>query len=187
MQELFTEDPQLDLEFVCVDGDPAAVDYARQQLPNHDSAVRFECRNILRYRPQGRFHLIWSAGLFDYFDDRTFVRLLSRLLPSLTPGGELAVGNFGPRNTTRGYMEAIAKWYLNHRTATSLMALAERAGFGGQHDVDVRSEPSGVNLFLHIVERKRTSRADHRHHGVKPATTPTLWVNSADYPKIDRS
>src|SRR6202007_1419306 len=92
----------------------------------------------------------WAAGLFDYFSDRLFVRVVKRLLHAVRDGGELVIGNFGPDNPSRTYMEVLGQWHLQHRSASRLSALATQAGVPPE-SVRVECEPEGVNLFLRIA------------------------------------
>jgi extracellular factor (EF) 3-hydroxypalmitic acid methyl ester biosynthesis protein len=97
----------------------------------------------------GQRELIYSAGLFDYLDDRMFSRITSVLYEALSEGGRLAIGNVAAHNPSRWVMEYFSEWFLIHRSAEQLKALA-----GGltprPRRLDVDAEPSGVNLFLLI-------------------------------------
>ncbi len=72
--------------------------------------------------------MIWSAGLFDYFNNETFVKLIKRLQGYLTPNGEMVIGNFSRNNPHRVYMEIFGEWFLNHRNADELLELAIQTG-----------------------------------------------------------
>jgi SAM-dependent methyltransferase len=137
------------LQIRSIDLDPQAIQYASALCAQWSDRLKFECRNVLRYRPGEQYDLVWSSGLFDYFSDRLVVVVLKRLLTAVKPGGELVIGNFGSVNPSRGYMELLGKWYLEHRSEAALRQLAREAGV---HDSDMRieREPEGVNLFLHI-------------------------------------
>jgi SAM-dependent methyltransferase len=111
--------------------------------------IRFHQANALRFKTIERFHIIWSAGLFDYLRDAMFVRLLKVFLQHCLPGGEIVVGNFGEHNPSRNYMELLGGWKLIHRGRDQLIALSKLAGVSAEH-VRVDQEPEGVNLFLHI-------------------------------------
>jgi hypothetical protein len=104
--------------------------------------------DALRFQSTDRYNIIWSGGLFDYFSDRLFIVTLKRLLRLLAFNGECIIGNFSTANPTRPYME-LGEWYLHHRGAEDLRTLAIQAGARPEM-IDIRSEPSGVNLFLHI-------------------------------------
>jgi SAM-dependent methyltransferase len=137
------------LSITCVDQDQEAIDYASQLLADYADQVTFVKTNALRCRLHREFDLVWSAGLFDYFTDRLFVRGLQSLYRHVRPGGEMLIGNFSPNNMARDYMEVIGEWFLHHRTAEQLLDLAEQAGLEYNH-IQVDQEPEGVNLFLRV-------------------------------------
>jgi len=169
IKEMFDEYPSMPVKFLCLDIDERAIEYSRKLLGPHTKNVTFEKANILRFKPQKSYSLIWSAGLFDYFDDRVFARILQRYIPALAKNGQVAIGNFGDANPTRGYMEAIAKWYLHHRSDERLVELAEEAGaVKSKHRVAVLSEPTGTNRFLHI-HRTSDIRIDGAHCETQPS------------------
>ena len=60
--------------FDCVELEPKAIDYAPRLCKLMASKVRFRQGSILRYRTETRYDVIWSGGLFDYFNDRVFGR-----------------------------------------------------------------------------------------------------------------
>ena len=173
IRELLDESPDLPVNFVCVEYDPQAVQHATVVTHRHSSKIEFVTKNVFRYKPQQRFSLIWSAGLFDYFDDGVFCRILKRFLSYLERGGEVVIGNFGMENTTKDYMEAIGKWYLHHRSDDLLEDLAHRAGVSDEHCVAIGAEPTGVNRFLHVGLSERTVRVDLPHRLSKPNFTPS--------------
>jgi extracellular factor (EF) 3-hydroxypalmitic acid methyl ester biosynthesis protein len=135
----------------CIDMDPHAIAFSQDLLSDFADTVTFENRNILRSKIQPKYDLIWSAGLFDYFDDRVFTSLLKRLYGGLRQGGELVVGNFSPILNSRSYME-FGDWRLHYRNEALLIHLAEDAGFK-REQIHVGREETGVNLFLHISRR----------------------------------
>jgi SAM-dependent methyltransferase len=113
-----------------------------------DGRLSFVQANAFRYRPDQQHEIVWSAGLFDYLDDKQFVFLLRRLYEMVKPGGELVVGNFGPDNPSRNYME-FGQWFLKHRSTEELINLGRQCGVrAGQ--IRVEAESAGVNLFLRI-------------------------------------
>lgn len=130
-----------------LDADAKAIRYAKEVLAGvaGDSRIRFVEANVLRYRGDERFDLIWSAGLFDYLEDRVFVRVLRRLNEQLAAGGRIVVGNFATNNPDRGYMELIGDWHLIHRSPDDLRRLASAAGCTS---CEVTSDQTGINLFL---------------------------------------
>lgn len=97
----------------------------------------------------GERDLIYSAGLFDYLNQRSFSALLAGLYDALAPGGHLLVGNVGSHNPTRYTMEYLLDWFLIHRSPAELEQFA-RDLRPAPVRVEVDAEPSGVNLFLRI-------------------------------------
>lgn len=137
------------LSMACLDQDAKAINYAKT-LNNCqcDERLTFVQTNVFRYRPDKQHDIVWSAGLFDYLDDKQFVHLLRRLYETVKPGGLLVVGNFGTNNPSRNYME-FGQWFLNHRTTDELINLGRQCGVKTSK-INVEAEPAGVNLFLHI-------------------------------------
>jgi len=97
----------------------------------------------------GERDLIYSAGLFDYLNHRSFGALLSVLYQALAPGGHLLVGNVAAHNPSRYFMEYCLDWFLIHRSAAELEDFA-RALEPSPARIEVDAEPTGVNLFLRV-------------------------------------
>ena len=149
LREWFLSEPPARVLFDCVEMNAKAIEYASRLCRPFLQHIEFHHVNALRHVPSCGYDMVWSAGLFDYLSDRLFVRLLKALLPVVKPGGELVVGNFSEGNPSRDYMEIFGDWHLHHRGSEQLLALAEQAG-AALGRVEVKWEPEGVNLFLHI-------------------------------------
>ncbi|GAA4386883.1 class I SAM-dependent methyltransferase [Hymenobacter koreensis] len=148
--EYYIENPNSKVVTTCVELDREAIYYAGLLNKEFASKIDFVNKNILLYKATVKFDLIWSAGLFDYFNDRQFVVVLKSISRWLEPGGEIVIGNFNQEhNPSRLYMELFGEWFLNHRTSDELMELAKQAGFKDEH-INVGHEPENVNLFLHL-------------------------------------
>ncbi|MFN0033715.1 MAG: class I SAM-dependent methyltransferase [Saprospiraceae bacterium] len=149
LAELYqTIDPKT-LKTTCVDLDAHAIEYATRLNERWLKQIEFVHRNIFKFRPEENFDVIWSAGLFDYFDDATFVGILGKIRTWANPGGEIIIGNFSEENPSRRYMEAFGEWFLHHRSPAQLMRIALQAGFT-RAQVRVGKESEGVNLFMHL-------------------------------------
>ena len=144
----FERHPQAPVHFHCVEQDMKAVEHARQLCETYQDKITFHVRNALRFSSKQRYHLIWSAGLFDYFEDKVFVFMLDKLRGLLAEDGEIVIGNFSTTNPGKPYME-LFEWNLKHRSPQSLKALARATGFE-ERQFMVRREQAGVNLFLHV-------------------------------------
>lgn len=97
----------------------------------------------------GQRDFIYSAGLFDYLNQRSFAALLAALHEALAAGGQLAVGNVAAHNPTRWFMEYCLDWYLIHRSPEDLVHFANDLSPKPSR-IEVDAEPLGVNLFLRV-------------------------------------
>lgn len=154
LAEFIAENPDYRIIADCVDLDSNAIAYAKPKFASHTGDVRFIQKNVFRFMPDRQYDIIWSAGLFDYFNDRQFVQLISRFAQYLTAEGELIVGNFADNHPSKPYMDLVA-WSLNYRNTDQLLQLGRKA-VGDAHPVRVGQEPEKVNLFLHIGGRTKT-------------------------------
>lgn len=115
--------------------------------------IRESVRRLLTTRKLsatlGERDFIYSAGLFDYLNQRSFSALITSLYEALAPNGQLAIGNVAAHNPTRWFMEYCLDWYLIHRSPEDLVTFA-RALDPAPSRVEVDAEPLGVNLFLRV-------------------------------------
>ncbi|WP_017733990.1 class I SAM-dependent methyltransferase [Nafulsella turpanensis] len=137
------------LQSTCIEYDKRAISHAQKVCDRYLQQISFINENIFRFDTEDQYEVVWSAGLFDYFDNKTFVRVLRKLIKWAAPGGEVIVGNFSNDNPSRAYMEIFGDWHLQHRSPGELKLLALEAGaLPGQVRID--TEPLGINLFLRI-------------------------------------
>lgn len=149
VNEYFQSVTQNNLVFDLVDFDQRAIEYAMSKNQKYLEFLTFHNKNVLRYSPDGSYDLIWSAGLFDYFQDSLFVRLLRRFSFYLKDDGEMIIGNFNVINPSKKIMEILGDWYLYHRSQEQLIGFAKEAGIPSDK-IEVFSEPLKINLFLRI-------------------------------------
>ena len=147
--EFFEKNPENSLVFEMLDMDKRAIAYAKNKNWKYLSKMTFYNRNVIRYSPEKKYDLIWSAGLFDYFKGKHFVFLLKKYYEYLNEGGEMIIGNFNIENPSRRAMEILGDWFLYHRSADELKQFALQAGIE-KSKIDVLKEPLGINLFLRI-------------------------------------
>ncbi|TDH28591.1 class I SAM-dependent methyltransferase [Segetibacter sp. 3557_3] len=147
--ELYGTIDSAKLHTVCVEADATAINYAKELNASNASMVSFIHKNVFRFTPEDKFDVVWSAGLFDYFDEKVFIRLLTKFMSWTKQGGEVIIGNFSNENPSRNYMELVGDWYLQHRSKEQLVELAIKAG-ANKEQIHVGQELEGVNLFLHV-------------------------------------
>lgn len=136
----------------CVDSDARAIAYAREVVRFQGTAVTFEWEhaNAFEIKPERRYDLVWSAGLFDYLKDRHATRLLRRMWDWTKEGGQVVVGNAHPRNPTRAQMEWCMDWTLLHRTDDDMVRLCEQAGIPSDC-IKFGQESLGVFAFCIVM------------------------------------
>lgn len=133
--------------FDCIDQDEKAILFAKSICNDYLSDINFFQKNVLKFSTDEKYDLIWSSGLFDYFDNKTFVYLINKFKNNLKANCEIVVGNFSTTNPSKSYME-IFQWDLNHRSHHTLRQLGVEAGFS-EDKIRIGHEKTGVNLFLH--------------------------------------
>ena len=138
------------IKTTCLDMDPFAIKHGRKVTSKYSSQIKFIEQNIFKFRTNEKYNLIWSAGLFDYFSDEIFIKLLRRFKTWGKPGSHIVIGNFNANfNPSRTTMEILGDWSLNHRTEAQLTDIAISAGFN-RAAISVGREEQNVNLFLTI-------------------------------------
>lgn len=148
MYEYFNETPGTNVHIDCVDIDKNAIQYAQSLCNRYRERIKFHNRNILRFRPDKKYDLIWSAGLFDYLSDNLFCYLISNLIKHVKSDGAMVIGNFSKNNPCRSYME-FGQWFLIHRSEEHLKSLAMHCDIA-ESKISIGQEQEGVNLFMHI-------------------------------------
>lgn len=147
--EFFLLNPGNNIKFDCLDMDTNAIEYGSGMCDNYIDSINFINRNAFRYKPTYKYDLIWSAGLFDYFNDKLFKRLIKNMYSNLKDDGLMVVGNFSDYNPSRGVMEILGQWYMHHRSPEDLINLALEVGVP-REKISIGHEETKVNLFLHL-------------------------------------
>ncbi|MCS6915782.1 MAG: class I SAM-dependent methyltransferase [Myxococcales bacterium] len=164
VEVLLEREPELGprMEVTLIDQDPRAISYCERKLTplaeRTGARMLFMRESVRRLLTAGSLlytlgprDLIYSAGLFDYLSERSFVALLSSLYDAIAPGGRLVVGNIDISNPSRYLMEYFGEWFLIHRSAPQLLDKV-RLLRPTPRQAHVEAEPLGVNLFL-VIEK----------------------------------
>jgi extracellular factor (EF) 3-hydroxypalmitic acid methyl ester biosynthesis protein len=94
---------------------------------------------------QGRYDLVYCAGLYDYLTERV-CKLLTRLFYSmLRPGGLVVITNVHPANPVRHYMDFLVEWHLEYRDNDQMLRLAQGLGTARAY-----TDSTGVNVFVEM-------------------------------------
>jgi len=150
------------VSFVLIDHDEEALRFAGNSIaaalamPGSHPELQADLRKLsalrlLRDLPPvdafGSADLIYSAGLFDYFSDRTSRMLTQRLYEALRPGGALLLGNMKAGTDMVWPLYLIADWSLQYRSAESVMSWANDLPGA---EVSLRTESTGYDYLLTV-------------------------------------
>lgn len=131
--------------FDCYDFDSRAINYAKELLNNagnvnffQKNAIRFAFKKNIREEIVKDYDLIYSAGLFDYLDERIAIRLVANLRKLLKRNGIMVISNVRDKygDSSAGWMEWVAEWYLIYRTEDEFKNIFMDAGFS-QNDLQI--------------------------------------------------
>jgi len=129
--------------------DAAAASHAGRQVhvePRKVSVLRL-LRDAAPADVLGQPDLVYSAGLFDYFSDRTCRILAQRLYAALRPGGVLLIGNMKVGTDMAWPLEFIADWSLIYRSAERVLGWTDGLP---NADIQLRTEATGYDYMLRV-------------------------------------
>jgi extracellular factor (EF) 3-hydroxypalmitic acid methyl ester biosynthesis protein len=152
-------------DFVLLDFNEETLGYVRDQINRaknqFSQLTRIETRRVsvhhlLRqnahqehFGPGPGFDLIYCGGLFDYLSEPTCQSLVNLFYDWLQPGGMVIVANMNDSKPFRNFIEFVLDWQLIYRDSQRMRALApERVRDAAR----VITEPTSVNMFLHLVK-----------------------------------
>lgn len=143
------------VEIDLLDQDVRALQYAQRNLKTAKRRTLNEIKvnyinkgikNVIQGGLDIKYHLIYSAGLFDYFSDAIAQFAARQLYQALLPGGRLIIGNFKENAPHKALMDLVLDWHLIYRDEEKLKQLY--GSLGGQ--VTIESEANTINLFANI-------------------------------------
>ncbi len=116
--------------FIALDQDNTSNDEARRSHPHDflhiiDKSISYIIKDGLK---EQEFDFVYSAGLFDYLNEKLAAKLIQKLYANVSEGGILLVPNFAKGILERGYMDIFMDWKLIYRNETQMLELAETAG-----------------------------------------------------------
>jgi chemotaxis methyl-accepting protein methylase len=158
--DIFTFPSRTDLsriEYHCYDNDEHAIEFSKKRLEGI-SQVKFFKENAVRlalkkdvgsFIPQ-RYDVIYSTGLFDYFDYRICVRLVQNLKKLLKPDGLLAISDVRDKfsNPSVHFMEWVGDWNLIYRDDENFRQVFFEAGFK-KEDLRIGYEQQGILQYIY--------------------------------------
>jgi extracellular factor (EF) 3-hydroxypalmitic acid methyl ester biosynthesis protein len=161
LQDLFLDADDFE-RFHCalLDQDPHALACARSMVQKIESSrdiriqveffsdsVRTFLRTTNMAERMGRYHFIYSMGLFDYLTPPVARAVLAKIFDLLLPGGTMVIGNYHVGNPTRFYMEYWMDWVLYYRTEEDFLDLASALPAAKR---SVSFDETRSQMFLHL-------------------------------------
>lgn len=164
-RELFALPIELALvqpHIICLDTDPAALDFAKNLLACNNIAlanfqfIQYNALRLVHYERSlsqfGPQDIIYSTGLLDYIADEPLVLMLATLWKLLKPHGKL-VAPFKDKNC---YNVRQCHWLVNwnaflQRTEAEIDGLFEQAGI--PTDCIVKSRERTGTMIFYVVTR----------------------------------
>jgi extracellular factor (EF) 3-hydroxypalmitic acid methyl ester biosynthesis protein len=150
------------VELTLADFNAETLDYVGQMLGKIkgllrvQTAVHFQKKTVYQLLKENlksaggkpQYDFVYCAGLFDYLPDTTCKQLMDVFYEMTAPGGLLVATNVEPSNPLRHGMEHLLDWHLTYRREPDLRAV--RPGKADDDNVSVRTDATGVNLFIEV-------------------------------------
>ncbi len=142
--------------FDCYELEQKAIDYAKELLGSPEN-VNFFKENALKIALKkdiyamfnNKYDIIYSLGLFDYFNEEVATRLVSNLKKLLKHDGKLLVATVRDKysNPSVYFMEWAADWNLVYRSDEEFMRIFTNAGFA-QNQLKIKYEQQGIINYI---------------------------------------
>jgi hypothetical protein len=152
LEKLADADAAQILQFTSVDTD--AISQAEVEASQAGRIpVRSIRRNAVRVRAAeiGTAAFVYSMGLFDYLERPYAERVVRSMAETVSPGGQLLIGNLAQNPANIAYCEAITDWWMVLRSEAEMVAL-------GATLIDLSSDWSAEVLrrgcFYYILARR---------------------------------
>jgi len=144
--------------FDCYDNDESSIEFAKTKtslagLTNinfiKQNAVRIAFRKDVSTLIDNKYDLIYSTGLFDYFEERLAVRLIENLKKLLNPDGMMIISDVRDKfsNPSVHFMEWVGEWELVYRDDESFRSIFVQAGFK-EEELKPQYEQQGILQYI---------------------------------------
>ena len=158
VQELYTENKELykNVTFDCYDSDKHSIAFASERLKNfpnvnfiHENAARIAFRKDIHSLINQKYDIIYSTGLFDYFEERVSTKLIANLRQLLNPNGVMIISNVRDKysNPSLYFMEWVGEWPLVYCDDDSFRNYFVNAGFK-KSQLKLNYEQQGILQYV---------------------------------------
>ena len=165
VEELHAEEKNLykQVTFDCYDSDKHSITFASERLKNipnvnfiHENAARIAFRKNIHSLISQKYDVIYSTGLFDYFEERVSTKLISNLRQLLKPNGVMIISNVRDKysNPSLYFMEWVGEWPLVYCDDDSFRSYFVNAGFK-RTDLELNYEQQGILQYILAWNRNK--------------------------------
>ncbi len=152
------------VDFTLVDFSDETLAEARRQFetlgePVGEVSVSFEQSSVIElannsrssvaagsgWVPDGKYDVVYCAGLFDYLSDRMIVSVTRYLNTLVADGGVLVVCNYTTQNPFAHFMGLVLDWELIYRSENHLEDLMQKAL--GEGNFQLTTDKHGVEAY----------------------------------------
>lgn len=142
--------------FDCYDQDEKALVFAKNLLADQsnvnfikENALRIAFRKNITSLIKNKYDLIYSAGLFDYFNEKVASRTIHGLRNLLTENGILLIANVREKysNPSVHFMEWVGDWNLVYRDDDAFRNIFIDAGFK-KSELKLEYEQQGIMQYI---------------------------------------
>ncbi len=161
IKEMLFENGDLfkDVIFDCYDNDQASIEFAKTALSRFsnvnffkENALRIAFRKDISSLIDKKYDIIYSTGLFDYFEEKLATRIIENLRKLLNPEGILLISDVRDKysNSSVHFMEWVGDWSLVYRDDESFRNIFIAAGFK-KSDMNFHYEQQGILQYVIAV------------------------------------
>lgn len=140
----------------CYDSDPHSLKFAKSRLAEFknvsfydENATRIAFRKDINSLISNKYDIIYSTGLFDYFEERIALRLIQNLKKLLNRKGKLMISDVRDKysNPSVHFMEWVGEWALVYRSDDDFRRLFIDAGFK-KNNLKYNFEQQGILQYI---------------------------------------
>ena len=148
-----------DVVIDCYDSDERSIEFSKKRLLGCgnvnfivENAARIAFRKDINTLIDKKYDIIYSTGLFDYFEERIALRLIQNLRKLLNPMGVLMISDVRDRysNPSLYFMEWVGEWPLVYRNDEDFRKIFINAGFE-EGDIDPTYEQQGILQYIRAI------------------------------------
>lgn len=158
IREIFSVNSDLlkNVVFDCYDNEEKALEFSADKLSGalninyfKENATRIAFRKNISSLIDKKYDLIYTTGLFDYFEERLAIRLVENLKKLLNPNGIIFISDVRDKysNPSVHYMEWAGDWNLVYRDDESFKNIFLKAGFQ-EDEIETYYEQQGILQYI---------------------------------------